>query len=486
MANKKRKLDFLFLYEHVVREYECLLLLKQELEKRGYTVEIMQLLDRKRLKYRTWKKPEVVVSSCMYDDEAINSHVYNNVGVCNKIVNLHWEQMLSDTQEDGAWFNMGGNAKKCIQTCWGEKTAQRLIKNGMSEQNCPVTGAIMMDFYTPQFNGYYKTKEELCKAHGLDSEKELMLYISSFGYASMTPDEVRELSEMAGEDFTGFAKTNRESMAKTLDWFDKYLTENKQTQLVYRRHPSEWQSEELAKLSKKHENFHVIFSDSVRQWVVAADKIFIWMSTAIAEVYFANKNCAILRPQPIEHEFDPVIYKGANYITNYESFVNAANMVHYENSVKKVAVEKNTDIVSSANAIIDETALDEKFGVTNDTQKKHMQNFPISSEMIEGYFDKSDVPAYKRLSNLLEEVYCQEPRDKPFSPPFKPRFNLVKYIALIGVHAMFKVKLHPNKFSKICPPFAKFAGRIYGYIEKAHISKQDVQKMNERIAKFIG
>ena len=39
-------LDFLFLYEHVVREYESLLLLKAELEKRGYSVAIHQLLEK--------------------------------------------------------------------------------------------------------------------------------------------------------------------------------------------------------------------------------------------------------------------------------------------------------------------------------------------------------------------------------------------------------------------------------------------------------
>ena len=61
-------LDFLILYEHVVREYESLLLLKAELERRGYSVAIQQLLDRKKLKYRLWDKPEVLVSSCMYDD----------------------------------------------------------------------------------------------------------------------------------------------------------------------------------------------------------------------------------------------------------------------------------------------------------------------------------------------------------------------------------------------------------------------------------
>ena len=111
-------LDFLILYEHTVREYESDLLLKLELERRGYTAEIRQLLDPKHLRLFGKDKPEVLVASCMYDNEAINSHVYNNIGRCNKIVNLHWEQMLSDTQEEGDWFNMNGNAKRCVQTCW--------------------------------------------------------------------------------------------------------------------------------------------------------------------------------------------------------------------------------------------------------------------------------------------------------------------------------------------------------------------------------
>ena len=62
-------LDFLILYEHVVREYESITLLKLELERRGYTAEIRQLLDRKKLKYFTWKKPKVLVASAMYDNK---------------------------------------------------------------------------------------------------------------------------------------------------------------------------------------------------------------------------------------------------------------------------------------------------------------------------------------------------------------------------------------------------------------------------------
>ena len=29
-------------------------------------------------------------------------------------------------REEGDWFNMNGNAKRCVQTCWGKRTAARL------------------------------------------------------------------------------------------------------------------------------------------------------------------------------------------------------------------------------------------------------------------------------------------------------------------------------------------------------------------------
>ncbi len=438
-------LDFLILYEHTVREYESDLLLKLELERRGYTCEIRQLLDRKKLRYFTHKKPEVLVASCLYDNEAMNSHVYNNIGRCDKIVNLHWEQMLSDDQEAGDWFNMKGNAKKAVQTCWGTKTAQRLQANGMDAKNTPVTGAIMMDFLRPEFTGYFKNKAQLCAEFNLDPTHHLHLYISSFGYASMTDAEVKELSEMAGTDFSGFATTNKISMEETLAWFSKYLAAHPDTDLVYRRHPSEWNSPALDALATKHPNFHVIFAGSVKDWIVAADSISIWMSTAIAEVYMAGKHCHILRPCPIGHEYDPVIYKDASYITNYDAFCTAM----------------------AASAAGD------------------AQTFPIAKEMIEGYFDPCDTPAYIRMCDLLEQVHQNPPRDLPMGAGFAPHFNLLKFVALGGVQLLFKLKCPPKKIFALCPPLASFAQRIYGYVEKAAIPKAEVQRMEDKIRPFV-
>ncbi len=440
--------DFLILYEHTVREYESDLLLKLELERRGYSVEIRQLLDPKRLAWvfgPARRRPRVLVASCMYDNEAINSHVYNNVGHCDRIVNLHWEQMLSDTQEEGAWFNMDGNAKRCVQTCWGLRTAKRLQAHGMEPKNTPVTGAVMMDFLRPEFAGYFKDKAALCAEHGLDPARHLHLYISSFGYASMGEQEVAELSAMAGTDFAGFARTNRASMAETLRWFDTYLAAHPEVELVYRRHPSEWNSPALAELCAKRPNFHVIFADSVKQWIVAADSISIWMSTAIAEVYMAGKSCCILRPLPIGHEYDPVIYKGADAVTTYDGFAAAMD------------------------AALAGTAAP----------------FPIRREVLEGYFDTGAAPAYKRMADLLEQILREPPRDAPMGPGFKPRFNLLKYLALRGVHLLFRHRWQPKTVFAFCAPLADFAQRIYGYVEKAWIPPEERARMEARIRPFV-
>ena len=435
-------LDFLLLYEHVVREYESILLLQAELARRGYTSEIRQLLDRKKLKYFTWKKPRVLVASCLYDNEGLNSHVYNNVGRCQRVVNLHWEQMLSDTQEAEPWFNFEGNAKKCVQTCWGAETKRRLMAHGLSDENTPVTGAVMMDFLRPEFSGYFLSKEELCKRHGLDSKKQLWLYISSFGYASMGADEVKELSDMAGTDFTEFARVNREGMAETLAWFDQYLAAHPEVELVYRRHPSEWNRPALEELTKRRANFHVIFEDSVKQWITAADAIYIWMSSAIAEVYFAGKTCHILRPQPIPHEFDPVIYKNAAFVQTYGQFEQAA--------------------------------------------QTPAPPFPIAPGVIEAYFDHDpQTPAYQRMADLLEDVYKNPPRDNPFGPGFTPRFNWLKFFALIGVHVLFALRFDPARLKGIAPGFAAFAGRIYGYIAKAHVPKKQARALRDRILPYV-
>jgi hypothetical protein len=70
--------------------------------------------------------------------------------------------------------------------------------------------------------------------------------------------------------------------------------------------------------------------------------------------------------------------------------------------------------------------------------------FPIARDVIEGYFDPSPAPAYKRMADLLEEVYKNPPRDEPMGSGFTPHFNLLKFCALAGVHMLYRHKWEPS------------------------------------------
>jgi len=437
-------LDFLILYEHIVREYESITLLKAELERRGYTAEIRQLLAKKERRLYKEDKPKVVVASAMYDNKTVNSFVYNNVGVCNKVVNLHWEQVLSEEQENSPFFNCGEAAAYAMHTCWGEKSRDRIVKYGVPIENTTITGAVTLDFLRPEFKGYYKEKEELCAEFGLDPNKRLALYVSSFSVAYMSDKEIAELNDLAGVSFDQFRITACKSMNKTLEWVDKFLQteEGKNTEFVYRRHPSEWNSPILAEMAAKHKNFHLITDYSVKQWIVAADTIFSWISTSIAEIYFAGKSCFVIRPYPVEWEYDPVIYKDCRYIDNYEDF--AATF----------------------------TAEDAPF--------------PIDEEMMLSHYNQTDVPSYVRIADVCEKM-LQEDSDltgrKPFDH-FTPKFSWLKYFSLIGLHFMYRIKLDPAKL-KIFGPLSEWAGRIYGHINKSYVSKEMDAEFRAKIDKFV-
>ena len=439
-------LDFLILYEHIVREYESALLLKAELERRGYTAKIRQLLDTKNFNYFTYKKPKVLVASAMYDNETVNSFVYNNVGRLNKVVNLHWEQVLSGEQEISPFFNCQGAAALCLHTCWGDAAQQRLIGYGVNEKNTVVTGNITLDFLRPEFAGYYKNKAQLAKEFNLDENKKFMLYISSFSLAYMSKAEVDELSKLAGVSFDAFQVTNFKSMNETLAWFARFLDEHDDIELIYRRHPSEWNSPALDEMAAKYKNFHTITAYSVKQWITACDFIFTWLSTAIAEVYFANKSCGVLRPFPIEWEYDPVTYLGCKAASTYDEFLQQTNIM-----------------LSGA-----------------------QPEFPIDPALMAQHYSFTIYPSYKRIADALEQVYKNEPISKPFEfPGYKPRFSWVKYFSLIGLHVMAAINLDPAKFKAVSPKLAEWAGRIYGHIKKTRVPKAEAAAWQKRIETYM-
>lgn len=363
----KKLIDFLIVYEHKARELENNCLLKFELERRGYSVDLLNIHDLKRARYNYRIKPKVILTSALYDDEDFHYHVNAIVGETKKVVNLQWEQVLSEKWLENGFHTPKGKAAYATHVCWGKETYERLKNAGV--KNPVITGPIQTDFLQEKFTDYYLTQDELKKMYNINTKKT-MLYISSFTLANESDEILSIMSERINTDVNDIKTIMAITKQETLKWIKCILEERKDITFIYRPHPGELIDTSLQELVNQYENFRIIDKFSVKQWILYADKTFTWISTAIVEGILAKKSCSILRPVPIDNNLETVIYKDSSLITSYEDFT------------KEVDKDEVT--------------------------------MPIKSEVLLKYYDyEENSYAYDRICDLLENVLKTDKYDIP-------------------------------------------------------------------------
>ncbi|MBD5438067.1 MAG: hypothetical protein HDR37_05790 [Treponema sp.] len=337
-----KKIDFLFFWETKVREIESIILIGTELEKQGYRVEYISFAEihSNPFKVRKIKSKgvKVAVMPSLYHDEEIRKIVYAGAGECEKIVNLRWEQVYRQKEQRAydLYQFPKGNAKKCLHLCWGAEEAGELIESGISKDNVRVTGPVQMDFVRKEFKSYFLSREELFKKFNLDTNKKVMLFISSFSVSSMSELHIRVDESQPGQrkGFLTERKKQEEFVYNTfLEWLEQFLKKNTTIEFIYRPHPVE-RKDRLDVFCGKYKNFHIISELNVKQWILCCDYVCTWISTSIAEAYFAGVNCAIIRPTEIPSEEDMTIYKNAKFTTTVDDFISLPTKSElFENSL---------------------------------------------------------------------------------------------------------------------------------------------------------
>ena len=184
-----------------------------------------------------------------------------------------------------------------------------------------------MDFNSEKFLKVYKMKKEIADEYNLDYNKKWIMFISSFTHPSMTNEEKESYLEKF-PFLKGFVNISIKSQKILLEWFEKFVIENEDYEFIYRAHPVELHSSKLFELENKYYNFHLIQKESVRQWIHVCEYNLTWFSTSIADVYFQNKPCAILRPLVIPKEADCELFYDCESITEYEEFLEFIKSKH--------------------------------------------------------------------------------------------------------------------------------------------------------------
>ncbi|MBR5524176.1 MAG: hypothetical protein IKU51_02780 [Clostridia bacterium] len=354
-----KQVDVLFLYETRVRELENICLLKHELERRGYTVAVLNTWNELGKKKRPPYDPKVVVTHAMYHD-GIYEFVCSLLGKVPKVVNLQWEQIgtVGEKESGDSRYVLKGVAAQVMNICWGDETVARLTeKSGIDPMYLRKTGSITLDFCRPELRKYYLSREELFARYGLPTDKQVNLFISSFAYVNLPPEIVAESDTSNKNEFIHLSV---ESFHKVLDWFERMLADTTDSILLYRPHPAEAENPDLLAMCERHpDRFFVIREQSVKQWIATCDQVYTWYSTAAAEVRAFGVPLAILRPHPLPRHREVEVFEGASFLTDYDAFLR---------SVQE--------------------------GVTDG----------LCTEVFDRYYDREERMSYLRVADAIEEV----------------------------------------------------------------------------------
>ena len=347
--NKKNQYDVVFVYEVKQREYESVVLLKLELERRGYSVKILSAWD-EAFHLNSPITTHILIMYSMYNDRTFRNSL-RYVKNCHKIMNMQWEQIkprgFDDIPLDKEMFHGAtGLARSTCYICWGKHNHDMLTqKYAVPEINTRIIGDISLDFLRPEFIGYFMTKDELLAEFNIPLNKKIVLFISSFSTnISGVTDTYNQHDDLAYNVNT-YIETLTRSKEQVISWLKKASIEFPNIVFIYRPHPAELSDGRLSDLFSDCPNIRLIDKYSVRQWILVSDKIFVWLSTTIKELCFLNKEFGVLRPLPVERRTDYKIYDVFDHIKDYTSFAKAlstSKLINNSSISDYVLIDPNT------------------------------------------------------------------------------------------------------------------------------------------------
>lgn len=426
--------DIVIFYELPERELNNANLLKAEFERRGYSVDIKDYWNYREIIFPIKEKPKLVIAQSGYDDSDLERFTLRFKHKIDKMLNMRYEQVIAKRILNSSLHYPRENMKNMCHICWSEHIKEEMMKQGIPERNLPVTGDIKTDFSNKLFDSFYKTKNELSNEFNLDSNKEWILFISSFTFNEDDSDKRLKRMNNSLEDGKYMQKWDIESKKILMRWIKKFVEDHPEKEFIYRPHPVEYNvmSEDvnMYTLEKEYSNFHYISKYAIQEWIRPCDYLNTILSTSIIDCYLLNKQCNILRPVPLNPDFDNPLLVGANYISSYEDF--------------------------------------EKFNLS-----KINVDFPVSEDTVKKYYYFGDKLAYELICDYCEKMI----NDDSFKQElYSSNLNWIRFKYLIK---------KPLAMPKIIPKVLKSAFNNKSASSKTE--KDSIYAINaEKIKKIIG
>ena len=316
------QLDFLFIYEHKVRELENLCLMKYELDRRGYRTKIVYIDDAQNAlqEYPIYHTKVLCTMAC-YDNSTLYWHTKEYVKF-DKVIDLQWENIVyaKDEDREEAYKNYWGIGKEVVHVSWGKQNVNRLLNAAhLDERKVKLTGHVGMDFLRPPLNRYYMSREELFEKYGIPVQKRVILFASPYFGDQLTDEYIAGMCRAFGDDWPQYYDFMCDSQKIVLSWLEELCKQDANIYVVFRPHPGH-PSSMAERLEKTYDNFSIIATESVKQWIVTCDKVYTGNSSVVVEAFFAKKMCQLLFPLPTTPGFELKLITDSKKISTFEDF----------------------------------------------------------------------------------------------------------------------------------------------------------------------
>lgn len=286
-------------YQHINREKEACLSLKNELEKKSEVKIYIFSIDFEHYKVVNLCKKikiDMIIMPWMYHDmnyELMQPFLRTNSNMY--IINLHHEQIGSEMSYK-ILLPKGENAKNSvIHFVWGDFFSNKLLNSGVKKDFIFKTGNIRTDSIQKKI----KNRNILSSEFKLDYNKKWILFSENRGWVlSINETKEKDMLYMGYtiDEIEEYKKVTRESLELTMKefndledaFFDKY-------EIIYRSHPGTRAPQDI------NDRIKVIDKYSIYEWINAIDINVVWSSTTIFESDI--KNIPSFVYEPIENPY---------------------------------------------------------------------------------------------------------------------------------------------------------------------------------------
>jgi hypothetical protein len=243
-------------------------------------------------------------------------------------VDLAWEQVLAPATAPYKALRDSMAREHVLHQAWGPAFVSRFLDQGVPPGQVFENGQPAYKLYDPPYSGYFASRDELARRHGLDTGRRWVFFPDNYGWAFRSEASFRKIVSL-GADAALVARLrayHTECFREAMRWSARVAAGGETTVILMPRPATAekvLRAHVRAVLGPRLGGLEVVKSGSVREWILASDVIASSYSTTLLEAAIAQRALVMLEPAPPPPELRAGWYELAPTARDAEAFVAA-------------------------------------------------------------------------------------------------------------------------------------------------------------------